>query len=113
MGKEPKIVNAPVLLFDIIINSLDFLAKFLPKQFEDPAELAKIGKYYAVEDMLTTDPSEKVGARLLNLGLLHKGEASHVCDCLINFFVPLWPYQVCTVWSTLDGYSHVRAVWSL
>lgn len=60
MGKEPKIVNAPVLLFDIIINSLDFLAKLLPKQFEDPAELAKIGKYYAVEDMLTTEPAEKV-----------------------------------------------------
>lgn len=61
MGKEPKIVKAPVLLFDVIINSLDFLAKFLPAQFEDPAELAKIGKYYAVEDMLTTAPSEKVG----------------------------------------------------
>lgn len=60
VGKEPKIVNAPVLLFDLIIGSLDFMAKLLPKQFEDPAELAKIGKYYAVEDMLTTDPSEKV-----------------------------------------------------
>lgn len=61
VGKEPKILNAPVLLFDIIIGSLDFMAKLLPKMFEDPAELAKIGKYYAVEDMLTTDPSEKVG----------------------------------------------------
>lgn len=62
VGKEPRIVKAPVALFDIIINSLDFLARFLPQQFEDPAELAKIGKYYAVEDMLTTDPSEKVSA---------------------------------------------------
>lgn len=61
VGKEPKIMKAPVLLFDLIIGSLDFMAKLLPKQFEDPAELAKIGKYYAVEDMLTTDPSEKVG----------------------------------------------------
>lgn len=61
MGKPPKIVNAPVLLFDVIINTLDLLAKFLPGQFEDPAELARIGKYYAVEDMLTTDSSEKVG----------------------------------------------------
>lgn len=60
VGKEPKIVNAPFLLFDVIIGSLDFMAKILPKQFEDPAELAKIGKYYAVENMLTTDPSEKV-----------------------------------------------------
>lgn len=60
VGKPPKIVNAPVLLFDVIINTLDLLAKFLPGTFEDPAELARIGKYYAVEDMLTTDPSEKV-----------------------------------------------------
>lgn len=60
VGKEPKILKAPVLLFDLIIGSLDFMATLLPKQFEDPAELAKIGKYYAVEDMLTTDPSEKV-----------------------------------------------------
>lgn len=55
-------MKAPVALFDLIIGSLDLMAKFLPKQFEDPAELAKIGKYYAVEDMLTTDPSEKVRA---------------------------------------------------
>lgn len=65
VGKQPRIVKAPVALFDLIINSLDFLARFLPQQFEDPAELAKIGKYYAVEDMLTTDPSEKVTAMAL------------------------------------------------
>jgi divinyl chlorophyllide a 8-vinyl-reductase len=28
---------------------------------EDAAELARIGKYYAVEDMLTTEPKEKYG----------------------------------------------------
>ena len=28
---------------------------------EDAAELARIGKYYAVEDMLTTSDSEKYG----------------------------------------------------
>ena len=28
---------------------------------EDAAETGRIGKYYAVEDMLTTDPSEKFG----------------------------------------------------
>lgn len=65
VGKEPKIVKAPILLFDLIISGLDFMAKILPKQFEDPAELAKIGKYYAVEDMLTTDPSEKFGKTTL------------------------------------------------
>ncbi|CAN0207049.1 unnamed protein product [Ectocarpus sp. 12 AP-2014] len=61
VGKEPKILKVPVLLFDVIIGALDLLAGILPKQFEDPAELAKIGKYYAVEDMLTVDPSEKFG----------------------------------------------------
>ena len=29
---------------------------------EDAAELGRIGKYYAVEDMLTTEPSEKFGS---------------------------------------------------
>ncbi|CAN0502359.1 unnamed protein product [Ectocarpus sp. 12 AP-2014] len=61
VGKEPKILKVPVLLFDVIIGALDLLAGILPKQFEDPAELAKIGKYYAVEDMLTVDPLEKFG----------------------------------------------------
>ena len=28
---------------------------------EDAAELGRIGKYYAVEDMLTTEPKEKYG----------------------------------------------------
>jgi len=28
---------------------------------EDAAELGRIGKYYAVEDMLTTEPGEKFG----------------------------------------------------
>ena len=28
---------------------------------EDAAELGRIGKYYAVEDMLTTEPAEKFG----------------------------------------------------
>eukprot|EP00611_Tribonema_gayanum_P024103 TRINITY_DN522_c0_g2_i1.p1 TRINITY_DN522_c0_g2~~TRINITY_DN522_c0_g2_i1.p1 ORF type:complete len:143 (-),score=60.65 TRINITY_DN522_c0_g2_i1:121-549(-) len=59
-GVKPNIMKAPVGLFDAIIGGLDFFGKFLPS-FEDAAELARIGKYYAVEDMLTTQPSEKFG----------------------------------------------------
>lgn len=65
-----------MLLFDIIIGSLDFMAKILPKQFEDPAELAKIGKYYAVEDMLTTDPSEKASSIIMM--------SSASCHCFLG-----------------------------
>ena len=60
LGKEPKFWTAPVSLFDAIIGFLAFLGKFSDGA-KDAAELARIGKYYAVEDMLTTDVSEKFG----------------------------------------------------
>lgn len=59
------------MLFDLIIGGLDFMAKILPSQFEDPAELAKIGKYYAVEDMLTTDPAEKASVQTIFFSTVH------------------------------------------
>lgn len=62
VGKEPKFFYAPLFLFDVIIDSLQWVADtFKSEKFEDAAELARIGKYYAVEDMLTTDPNEKFG----------------------------------------------------
>lgn len=61
-GKEPKYAYAPLWLFDAIINSLQFLANVTGSEaLEDAAETGRIGKYYAVEEMLTTDPSEKYG----------------------------------------------------
>ena len=46
----------------MIINSLQWVADtFESEKFEDFAELGRIGKYYAVEDMLTTKPEEKFG----------------------------------------------------
>ena len=60
VGKDPKFFAAPIQLFDIIIGFLAFLGKFV-ESFEDAAELGRIGKYYAVEDMLTTKPEEKYG----------------------------------------------------
>ena len=43
-------------------NKIEFIAKTWPSQkWDDALETAKIGKYYAVEDMLTTAPEEKYG----------------------------------------------------
>jgi len=59
---EPKLLGVPIGLFDVIINGLQWVADtFNSEKFDDAAELGRIGKYYAVEDMLTTDPSEKYG----------------------------------------------------
>jgi divinyl chlorophyllide a 8-vinyl-reductase len=62
IGKEPKFVYAPTAIFDPIIQTIQFLATvFKSEALEDAAETGRIGKYYAVEDMLTTDASEKYG----------------------------------------------------
>ena len=59
---EPKYFYAPLWLFDAIINTLQFFADVTgSEQLEDAAETGRIGKYYAVEDMLTTKPDEKYG----------------------------------------------------
>lgn len=61
-GKEPKFAFAPLWLFDVIINSIQFCADLTGlESLEDAAETGRIGKYYAVESMLTTDPEEKYG----------------------------------------------------
>ena len=60
VGKEPSFIKAPIGIFDAIINALAWLGQWNQGAF-DAAELARIGKYYAVEDMLTTEPSEKYG----------------------------------------------------
>mmetsp|Transcript_27695 Transcript_27695/g.39115 ORF Transcript_27695/g.39115 Transcript_27695/m.39115 type:complete len:359 (+) Transcript_27695:3-1079(+) len=62
VGKEPNFFYAPLWLFDAIIDSLQWVSDtFNSEKFENAAELGRIGKYYAVEDMLTTDPKEKFG----------------------------------------------------
>lgn len=61
IGKKPSFIMAPVGIFDAVIGFLEFMSKFFGKGAEDAAELGRIGKYYAVEDMLTTDPTEKFG----------------------------------------------------
>lgn len=66
VGKEPNFFYAPLWLFDVIIDSLQWVCDtFDSEKFENAAELGRIGKYYAVEDMLTTDPEEKFGTMTL------------------------------------------------
>lgn len=68
LGKEgkPKLLGVPIGLFDVIINGLQWVGNtFNSEKFQDAAELGRIGKYYAIEDMLTTDPSEKYGRTTL------------------------------------------------
>jgi divinyl chlorophyllide a 8-vinyl-reductase len=61
-GIESKFVYAPTWIFDSIIHTLQFFATLTKSEgLEDAAEYARIGKYYAVEDMLTTNPDEKYG----------------------------------------------------
>lgn len=65
-GIKPNFFYAPLWLFDTIIDSLQCVADtFNSEKFENAAELGRIGKYYAVEDMLTTDPEEKFGTMTL------------------------------------------------
>jgi len=60
--KEPKFVSVPIWLFDTLINSFQSVADiFKFEWFENAAEVGRIVKYYAVEDMLTTKPEEKYG----------------------------------------------------
>jgi len=62
VGKEPNFFFAPLWLFDVIIDSVQFLADtFKSEKLENAAETSRIGKYDAVEDMFTTDPDEKFG----------------------------------------------------
>jgi divinyl chlorophyllide a 8-vinyl-reductase len=62
VGMEPKYSRLPVGIFDVVINFLQWLANvFKSEKLENAAELGRIGKYYALEDMLTEAPEEKFG----------------------------------------------------
>ena len=67
LGKEEaKLLGVPIGLFDGIINGLQWAATtFKSEALEDAAEFGRIGRYYAIEDMLTTDPAEKYGKTTL------------------------------------------------
>jgi divinyl chlorophyllide a 8-vinyl-reductase len=103
-GVKPNIMKAPVALFDAIIGGLDFVGKAVPA-FADGAELARIGKYYAVEDMLTTEPDQKFGTITLKqhyerIAREGQGETVLCCAVIIAFkFVLALSYR--TLYSAL------------
>lgn len=51
LGRRPKYVSLPIGLMDGAIGVLEVLQKVFPG-LEDAAEFGRIGKYYAVEDMV-------------------------------------------------------------
>lgn len=63
LGKEEaKLLGVPIGIFDVIINGLQWAANVLKsEQLEDAAEFGRIGRYYAIEDMLTIDEADKYG----------------------------------------------------
>ena len=79
LGKESaSLLGVPIGIFDVIVNGLQWAADKaeeglpvvgpqaeLSEKLNDAAEFGRIGRYYAVVDMLTTDPSEKYGKTTL------------------------------------------------
>ena len=62
LGTQPKFVYAPTWIFDVSIGLIESIAKLTKdEKWGDVLETARIGKYYAVEDMLTTKEEEKFG----------------------------------------------------
>ena len=49
---------------DVAIGAMEWLGQYFDA-LKDPTEFAKIGRYYAVEDMLTTADAERYGAMSL------------------------------------------------
>ncbi len=50
-GLQPKYIKVPIAVFDVIVSAIEFMSKFFPS-LVDTAEFAKIGRYYATEDMV-------------------------------------------------------------
>lgn len=51
VGRRPKYIRLPIGIMDFSISALDFVARLLPVA-RDAAEFGRIGRYYAVEDMV-------------------------------------------------------------
>eukprot|EP00308_Calcidiscus_leptoporus_P022225 CAMPEP_0119362334 /NCGR_PEP_ID=MMETSP1334-20130426/9420_1 /TAXON_ID=127549 /ORGANISM="Calcidiscus leptoporus, Strain RCC1130" /LENGTH=355 /DNA_ID=CAMNT_0007377527 /DNA_START=74 /DNA_END=1141 /DNA_ORIENTATION=+ len=50
-GREPSYIKVPIGVMDAVIGGLDFLGQLFPS-LKDSAEFGRIGRYYAVEDMV-------------------------------------------------------------
>ncbi|BAM91095.1 conserved hypothetical protein [Bradyrhizobium oligotrophicum S58] len=56
LGRKPQFRHVPVALLDAIIGGLDLARRIVPS-LADKAELARIGRYYAIESMLVLNPA--------------------------------------------------------
>ena len=64
--KEPWLLPVPIGVFDGIVGAIKWVYDLTGSdQVRDAWELGKIGRYYAVEDMLTTADAERYGAMSL------------------------------------------------
>jgi len=82
--EEANLLGVPIGIFNVIVDGLQGTADLarklettgfvqeklekarepllqLAEKFDDAAEFGRIGRYYALEDMLTTDPDDKYG----------------------------------------------------
>jgi len=63
---EPKLLGVPIGIFDAIIGVLQGGADlFKSEKLADAAEFGRIGRDYAVVDMLTTEPADRYGRTTL------------------------------------------------
>ena len=65
---QAKLLGVPIGIFDTIVNGLQWasdkvagLSEDFSEKLADAAEFGRIGRYYAVVDMLTTDEADKYG----------------------------------------------------
>jgi len=64
--KEPKFVYIPTGILDFLVNTFQWLGTITnSEKLQNGAEIARIIKYYAEEDMLTTKPNEIYGSMTL------------------------------------------------
>jgi len=62
LEKQPSLIYVPIGVLHFFVNSFQWLADvFRSDKLNDAAELARIVRYYAIEDMLTRSPGEKYG----------------------------------------------------
>eukprot|EP00536_Pseudo-nitzschia_multiseries_P005749 jgi/Psemu1/191265/e_gw1.112.95.1 len=62
LERQPNLIYVPIGVLHFFRNTFQWLADvFRSDKLNDAAELARIVRYYAIEDMLTTSPDEKYG----------------------------------------------------
>lgn len=105
VGKEPTYSRLPVGIFDVSINSLQWLADvFKLEALENAAELGRIGKYYAVEDMVTTAPEEMYGTITLQEHFNRIAQEGQEYDPYTTMYVFVFVSRRCSLFWPFTDY---------